>query len=179
MRVQAEDHLIHRASLRPPRSRALDCPAIAAEEQLARVLGPDWARMSWVQAAGLWSWPPADRLRCGAAATSQGEGAFNRQSTHALATPVLPLRNAGQRAHGPQAHRPDRCRRSNILRHRRAVGRAERTAYGGGRCSGGVWWRARGSTSLSIKDPSREAVAPVRCRRYAAASAGRADGLTG
>lgn len=28
-------------------------------------------------------------------------------------------------------------------------------------------------------DPSREAVPSVRCRRYAAASAGRADGPTG
>ncbi len=34
-----------------PRGGALDCPAIAAEEQLVRVLGPDWERMSWVQAA--------------------------------------------------------------------------------------------------------------------------------
>jgi hypothetical protein len=32
------------------------------------------------------------------------KGAFNRQSIYALATPILPPRNTGELAHGPQAH---------------------------------------------------------------------------
>ena len=56
--------------------------------------------MSWVQAAAFGRGRPLIDFAAELQQPVRAKGAFNQQSTYALATPILPLRNAGELAHG-------------------------------------------------------------------------------